>query len=515
MLQSLEEIKVTLVRTTTGGSGQHPTVMLAPELSAEQRRAVKLFELNNWFPAIAAQWSLCGGASKQVGRLHWPLSTPADPRSMSMNHSGYRVTWKLLSPRPTWVLVLAVQLGQALASESPKHQTSMPAWATVDSASVHANSLDPVHALMTSVIRQRQLSPLRAARLFATVRVAQSEAIRHVADVNTEAISSLAASQALSWMLPLEDSATWAVPALFSASRLIESNAEVEARVHAAVWPVLAHVIDDGADARRRPLIKPDPKPGFWLRTPPLFAEQPAEPQGSNWKPWCPGTERLDVAPTVEHGSSQWHEELQHVAAVTMKLTADQKSIAQRWHLDAGSVTPPGVWNAIATSYVSHQPLAVARRIRVLAVLNMAMQDALVAAWRIKLQYWTERPITAIRREIDPKFEPLLVAPPFPGYVSGHSTVSAAAAGVLSHYFPEQKSRWHALAREAAVSRLYGGIHFVSDNEQGLALGLQVASVCLAAFEGTGADGVSAPITAPAGMSPDFFALPRMRALPE
>lgn len=52
MLQSLEEIKVTLVRTTTGGPGRRPTVMLAPELSAEQRRAVKLFELNKWFPAI-------------------------------------------------------------------------------------------------------------------------------------------------------------------------------------------------------------------------------------------------------------------------------------------------------------------------------------------------------------------------------------------------------------------------------------------------------------------------------
>jgi hypothetical protein len=52
MLQSLEEIKVTLVRTTAGGPGRRPTVMLAAELNAEQRRAVKLFELNKWFPAI-------------------------------------------------------------------------------------------------------------------------------------------------------------------------------------------------------------------------------------------------------------------------------------------------------------------------------------------------------------------------------------------------------------------------------------------------------------------------------
>ena len=52
MLKSLEEIKVTLVRTTTGGPGRRPTVMLAPELNAEQRRAVKVFELDKWFPAV-------------------------------------------------------------------------------------------------------------------------------------------------------------------------------------------------------------------------------------------------------------------------------------------------------------------------------------------------------------------------------------------------------------------------------------------------------------------------------
>jgi transposase len=52
MLTSLAQIKATLVRTTTGGPGRRPTVMLAPELTSEQRRAVKLFELDKWFPDI-------------------------------------------------------------------------------------------------------------------------------------------------------------------------------------------------------------------------------------------------------------------------------------------------------------------------------------------------------------------------------------------------------------------------------------------------------------------------------
>ncbi len=51
-MDSLGEIRATLVRTTTGGAGQRQTVMLAPELTSEQRRAVKVFDLERWFPTI-------------------------------------------------------------------------------------------------------------------------------------------------------------------------------------------------------------------------------------------------------------------------------------------------------------------------------------------------------------------------------------------------------------------------------------------------------------------------------
>jgi hypothetical protein len=51
-MKSLAEIRATLVRTTTGGTGRRPTVMLAPELTTEQRRAVRIFQLERWFPTI-------------------------------------------------------------------------------------------------------------------------------------------------------------------------------------------------------------------------------------------------------------------------------------------------------------------------------------------------------------------------------------------------------------------------------------------------------------------------------
>jgi membrane-associated phospholipid phosphatase len=91
------------------------------------------------------------------------------------------------------------------------------------------------------------------------------------------------------------------------------------------------------------------------------------------------------------------------------------------------------------------------------------------------------RPVTAIRRLIDPEWLPYTVTPPFPAYVSGHSATSGAAATVLAAFLPDQAGQLDAMAEEAAISRLYGGIHFRSDNEAGLELGRRVGAVALRA----------------------------------
>jgi membrane-associated phospholipid phosphatase len=91
--------------------------------------------------------------------------------------------------------------------------------------------------------------------------------------------------------------------------------------------------------------------------------------------------------------------------------------------------------------------------------------------------------VTAIRRELDPSFSPYITTPPFPSYVSGHSTTSGAASEVLGRFFPRAARELRRSAAEAAVSRLYGGIHFSSDNEAGLALGKRVAVAAIAAYD--------------------------------
>lgn len=112
--------------------------------------------------------------------------------------------------------------------------------------------------------------------------------------------------------------------------------------------------------------------------------------------------------------------------------------------------------------------------------------DAFIAAWHVKFKHWTQRPVHAIGERLVPGFLPYLLTPPFPAYVSGHATASGAAAEVLSAYFPGQTQQLLALADEAAQSRLFGGIHFPSDNEQGLRLGREIGQRVLARVIGSG-----------------------------
>ena len=166
--------------------------------------------------------------------------------------------------------------------------------------------------------------------------------------------------------------------------------------------------------------------------------------------------------------------EAEEVLAVSRALTAEQKRLAEDWNFDRGSVTPAGVWNLKARNLIQAGDLDTLRTAQVLALLNMAMADAVVTSWGAKFTHWTQRPVTAIRERFDPAWLPFILTPPFPSYVSTHATVSGAAAEVLAACFPAAAGPLQAAAEEAAMSRLYGGIHFRSDNEAGLELGRRI-----------------------------------------
>lgn len=190
--------------------------------------------------------------------------------------------------------------------------------------------------------------------------------------------------------------------------------------------------------------------------------------------------------PYSEDRASRFYREALEVYDTAKTLTVEQRTIAKFWSDDPMlSPTPPGHWMSIALDIMERDGMPLERRVDVLARLGIAIADSFIGCWNSKFQYDLLRPVTYIRRVIDPKFEPLLITPPFPEYPSGHSTQSGAAAAVLTDAFGENfafADRTHereglgirsypdfwTAANEAGISRLYGGIHFRAAIERGL-----------------------------------------------
>ena len=159
-------------------------------------------------------------------------------------------------------------------------------------------------------------------------------------------------------------------------------------------------------------------------------------------------------------------------------LTPEQLKIAKFWVDGSGSVTPPGHWNKIAIDEAIAAKLDDRTAAKLFAELNVALAT-FIATWDVKYFYWTVRPITAAKKVLGIDLKLPILTPPFPSYVSGHGAFSGASARILGHFFPLHAEKLNAMAEEAALSRMYAGIHFRYDNEDGLALGRAVADLVL------------------------------------
>jgi membrane-associated phospholipid phosphatase len=211
-------------------------------------------------------------------------------------------------------------------------------------------------------------------------------------------------------------------------------------------------------------------------------------------------------------GTDAFRQALATVASVggarSTVRTAEQSEIARYWSDAIGTYAPAGHWNAIAAGIVAPLRLGIAVEAELLAELNVAMADAGIAMADAKYTYWFWRPITAIRSGSEgvppvPDWTPLLETPNHPSYISGHSSFSGAAATVMTAWFgtrpftfasaalPDVTRRFTSFqqaAEEAAISRVYGGIHYPFDNADGLATGRSVGAWTMAVFERTDQD---------------------------
>ncbi len=255
---------------------------------------------------------------------------------------------------------------------------------------------------------------------------------------------------------------------------------------------------------RYRP-VKDD---AHWYPTPPAYIEA-IEPNWRTIKPMlidsCSQFKPVLPVTFSKDSTSRFYKLAQEVYTIGNTLTPDQRFIASYWdcnpfavntsgHMSIGfkKISPGGHWMNITNLVTDQLKLPFDQAIEVESLVAMTLMDAFISCWDEKYRSNRIRPETYINRYISPRWQPLLQTPPFPEYTSGHSVISTAVAEVLTFLLgdnigftdntevifdlPERKfSSFRQAASEAAISRLYGGIHFrdaIEDGQkQGKALG--------------------------------------------
>ncbi len=194
-----------------------------------------------------------------------------------------------------------------------------------------------------------------------------------------------------------------------------------------------ATVIDNGSTAV-----------GQWQPTAPGFANA-VTPQWANVTPFAmTSPDQFQAPPPPALTSAAYAAAVNETKSLgagnSTTRTAAETQSALWWNLQTGTDTPPGEWNAIATSMAQSQDDSMATDAQILAELNVAEADAGIAAFNTKYTYSAWRPITAIQNASETgnaaiirnaSWTPLLTTPAFPEYVAGHAVFSNAAAQVL------------------------------------------------------------------------------------
>ncbi|CDQ18632.1 vanadium-dependent haloperoxidase [Halobacillus karajensis] len=184
------------------------------------------------------------------------------------------------------------------------------------------------------------------------------------------------------------------------------------------------------------------------------------------------GFKKLDGRPIrlaiKDPQSIDWNRELQLVKKAQTNLTAEQKKMAVYW----GEGPPSKQWTPIVDRLIDTYHVEAPRAARILGAVFSGMNDAFVVCWSLKYKWLVPRP-----NQLDPNFSTVICTPKHPSYPSGHATISGAAEAILSYFFPAERRKIKELAEENAISRLYAGVHYPVDNDEGLRLGRQIGRI--------------------------------------
>ncbi len=319
----------------------------------------------------------------------------------------------------------------------------------------------------------------------------------------TSADPALTADAALAWLLPrryLDSAGPVLVTAVTEAEAAIERAPaasrgparEAGAAIGAAVLDWYVRVMAVPA-AEVRP-VRP-PGPHSWEPTPPDHEQAVLPHWGA--KPTLALAEvdvPADPPPFSTDPGSERYRLAVEVRDTVAALTDDQRAIARHWADGKWTISPPGHWLGITSRALQERGADLDLAAHTLLLLGVSQHDAFVSCWASKFRTDVLRPLTYVRRHLgDPQWLSPVPTPCFPEYTSGHATQSGAAATVLSGVLGDAPfsdpsptgaparsyPTFGAAAEEAAVSRLYGGIHYRNANEQGLACGRRIGATVL------------------------------------
>ena len=281
-----------------------------------------------------------------------------------------------------------------------------------------------------------------------------------------QAVAAGAASAILGYLYP-DDAASFEAKAAEAAQSRVLAGVNYPSDVQAGLdlgrqvgQLVIERAKADGSDATWDGTLPTGP--GYWT------GEKPIEPLAGTWRPWVltAGDELRPPAPPA-YDSPEKAAELQEMTTFTRTWQTDQKALY--WQTFDGIFT---IWydNASQHIFEHHLDTDPPQAARIYALLSVAGYDAIVACWDAKYAYWAMRPF-----QVDPKVVTLFPSPNHPSYPAAHGCSSGALGAALADLFPEEADAINARAEEAAMSRLWAGIHFPSDIRAGLALGRAVA----------------------------------------
>lgn len=249
---------------------------------------------------------------------------------------------------------------------------------------------------------------------------------------------------------------------------------------------------------------------GRWIPTPPAYA-QAMEPHWCDIRPLLldSSTQFLPPPPpayNMKDTNSRFCKEVMEVKRISDSLTEEQKHIAEFFddnpfnlHVTGHIMyatkkfSPPGHWMNIVGIAAEKAKTDFSKTVAAYTETSIALFDGFIACWKAKYLNNTIRPETVINKLIDPSWEPFIQTPPFPSYISGHSVISAASAEVMTHHFGDNFAytdtselefgipnrsfpSFRDAALEASWSRLYGGIHYRADLEEGNTVGKKIGA---------------------------------------